>query len=113
MNLTPSPSDLHLHCAAKDRLEKWIPHPESLSCLGTPATLELQERVRAVTLQGWAESTRTTYGAGLLVFHVFCDSREVPEKDRAPANMALISAFISTLAGSLSGKAIHNYIYGI
>jgi site-specific recombinase XerD len=113
MNLTPSPSDLRPHCAAKDRLEKWIPHPESLSCLGTPATLELQERVRAVTLQGWAESTRTTYGAGLLVFHVFCDSREVPEKDRAPANAALISAFISTLAGSLSGKAIHNYIYGV
>jgi hypothetical protein len=113
MNLTPSPSDLRPHCAAKDRLEKWIPHPESLSCLGTPAMLELQERVRAVTLQGWAESTCTTYGAGLLVFHVFCDSREVPEKDRAPANAALISAFISTLAGSLSGKAIHNYIYGV
>ena len=96
-----------------DRLEKWLPHPDSLSILGPPATLELQERVKAVTLQGWAESTRATYGAGLLVYHVFCDSREVPERERAPARAALVASFISALAGSLSGKAIHNYVYGI
>jgi integrase len=75
--------------------------------------LELQERVRAVTLEGWAESTRATYGAGLLVYHIFCDSRGVPETDRAPAKAVLVSSFISALAGSLSGKAIHNYIYGV
>ena len=78
-----------------------------------PETFELQERVRAVTLEGWAESTRATYGAGLLVYHVFCDSRGVPEKDRAPAKAALVSSFISALTGSLSGKAIRNYIYGV
>ena len=71
MNLTPSPSILRPHCAVKDRLGKWLPHPESLTLLGLPATLELQERVKSVTLQGWAESTRATYGAGLLMFHVF------------------------------------------
>ena len=69
--------------------------------------------MKAVTLQGWADSTRATYGAGLLVYHVFCDNREIPEGEHVPANAALISSFISALAGSLSGKAIHNYIYGV
>ena len=113
INLRPTPSELRPHCAAKDRLEKWLPHPESCPFVDSPATLKLQERVKAVTLQGWAESTRTTYGAGLLVYHVFCDSREISEKERVPAKANLISAFISTLAGSLSSKAIHNYIYGV
>jgi hypothetical protein len=110
INLTLAPSVLRPHCAAKDRLEKWPPHPDSLPFLGPPETLELQERVRAVTLEGWAESTRATYGAGLLVYHIFCDSRGVPETDRALAKAALVLSFISALAGSLSGKAIHNYI---
>jgi hypothetical protein len=79
LNLTIALSDLRPHCAAMDRLGKWLPNPDSLSILGPPATLELQERVKAVTLQGWAKSTRATYGAGLLIYHVFCDSREVPK----------------------------------
>ena len=113
MNLTSSPSILCPHCAAKDQLGKWLPHPESLTLLSLPATLELQERVKAVTLQGWAESTHATYGAGLLVFHIFCDSRGILEKDRTPANAALVPSFVSALTGSLSGKAIHNYVYSV
>ncbi|KAN0091428.1 hypothetical protein V8E55_004994 [Tylopilus felleus] len=85
----------------------------TLTLLGPPAMLELQERVKTVTLQDWAESTRATYGAGLLVYHVFCDSREVLEKDHALAKAALVASFVSVLTGSLSGKAIHNYIYGV
>ena len=68
---------------------------------------------KAVTLQGWADSTYTTYSTGLLVYYIFCNSRGILEKDHAPANLTLISAFISILAGSLSGKAIHNYIYSV
>ena len=113
MNLTPTPSELRPHCAAKDQLENWPPHPDSLAFLGPPTTFGLQERVKAITLEEWVESTRTTYGAGLLVYHVFCDSRGIVERDRAPAKAALISSFISALAGLLSGKAIQNYIYGV
>jgi hypothetical protein len=113
INLTPAPSVLRPHCTAKDRLEKWPSHPDSLPFLGPPEMFELQERVRAVTLEGWAESTRATYGVGLLVYHIFCDSRGVPEIDHALAKAALVSSFISVLVGSLSGKAIHNYIYGV
>ena len=53
------------------------------------------------------------YSAGLLVYHVFCDHSKIPKVDRAPASAMLISSFISTLAGSLSSKAIRNYIYGV
>ena len=59
------------------------------------------------------DSTCTIYGTGLLIYHIFCNSREIPEKDHAPTDPTLISAFISTLTGSLLGKAIHNYIYSM
>ena len=113
LNLTPSSSDLRPHCTAKDRLEKWLPHPDTLTTLGFLAASELQERVKAITLQGWAESTRATYGAGLLVFHVFCDNGLVPKMDHAPAKAPLLSSFVSALAGSLLGKTIHNYVYSM
>ena len=38
LNLTPSSSDLRPHCAAKDRLEKWLPHPDTLTALGCYGT---------------------------------------------------------------------------
>ena len=52
LNLTPSSSNLCPHCTAKDWLEKWLPHPNTLTALGFPAASELQERVKAITLQG-------------------------------------------------------------
>jgi hypothetical protein len=61
----------------------------------------------------WAESTHESYGSGLLVFHVYCDSRSIPELDRAPASSVLISAFITFAAGSYSGKTIANYVFGV
>ena len=61
----------------------------------------------------WAESTRESYSSGILVYHVFCDARNVPEELRAPANQATITSFIVSLAGSYSGSTISNYIHGI
>ncbi|KIJ05866.1 hypothetical protein PAXINDRAFT_92842, partial [Paxillus involutus ATCC 200175] len=66
-----------------------------------------------VIAHAWADSTKETYGSGLLAFHVFCDNRNIPESERAPAIPSIISAFISTLAGSYSGSAISNYINGV
>ena len=113
LNLISSSADLHPHCTAKDWLEKWLPHPDTLTALGFPAASELQERVKVVTLQGWEESTHTTYSMGLLVFHVFCDNGLVPKMDHAPAKAPLISSFVSALTGSLLGKTIHNYVYSV
>ncbi|KIN99399.1 hypothetical protein M404DRAFT_155141 [Pisolithus tinctorius Marx 270] len=94
-NLTPRPSELHPACPAKDRLEQWQPHPS------------------VVTLRGWNESTRASYGAGLLVYHVFCDSRNIMEEEQVPADTNLISNFISSLARSYLGKTIQGYIYSM
>ena len=41
-NLTPVSSNLHSHCATKDRLGRWLPHPNALILVGLPATCELQ-----------------------------------------------------------------------
>ena len=112
-NLTPRPSELCLHCPAKDRLAQWVPHPDILQKLGTLAAPNLQDRVKSVVIQGWSEQTRASYGAGLLVYHVFCDSQNISEQERAPAGANLISMFISILSGLYSGRTIHGYIYSV
>ena len=66
--------------------------------------------VYSVIAHTWAESTKETYGSGLLVYHTFCDRKEIPEDQRAPASPALISAFISTLAGSYAASTVTNYV---
>jgi hypothetical protein len=70
-------------------------------------------RIFNVLAHAWAEGTTETYGSGLLSFHVFCDSKTVPEAARAPASPTLVAAFISELAGFLSGSTISNYIAGV
>jgi len=63
-------------------------------------------------IHAWEENTRETYGSGLLVYHVFCDSKGTPESERAPAAQPLLSAFVANLAASYSGGTISNYFYG-
>jgi len=112
-NLTPCPSEFRPHCSVKDRLAQWVPHPITLQRLGTLVAPNLQDRVKSVVLQGWSKQTRASYSAGLLVYHVFRDSRNIPKQERAPASTNLISMFISVLSGLYSGKMIHGYIYGV
>jgi hypothetical protein len=47
------------------------------------------------------------------VFHVFCDTRTIPDEQRCPASPLLIVTFISSCAGSYSGSALANYVFGI
>ena len=61
----------------------------------------------------WADTTRESYSSGILVYHVFCDARDIPEDERAPTNQQIITAFITTLAGSYAGATVSNYICGI
>ncbi|KIJ10595.1 hypothetical protein PAXINDRAFT_33768, partial [Paxillus involutus ATCC 200175] len=56
---------------------------------------------------------KETYGSGLLTFHIFCDAKNIPETECAPAIPSIISAFISTLAGAYLGSAISNYVSAI
>ena len=61
----------------------------------------------------WADSTQEPYGAGILVYHVFCDAKGVPEGLWAPTSQHIISPFVTSLAGSYFSSTIHNYIHGI
>jgi hypothetical protein len=70
-------------------------------------------KIRDVMVHAYAESTWECYGSGLLVFHVFCDSKLIPEEQRAPASHILISLFISEMAGHYSGKTVSNYVHGV
>jgi hypothetical protein len=116
-NLTPRPSPLRPQCLAKDRICLWTP---LMACTplddhGIPINLSESnlQRILEVTSRAYVESTASTYGTGLLVFHVFCDKKDILEAQRAPASLLLLSSFIATLAGAYSGKTITNYLYGV
>ena len=61
-------------------------------------------------LHAWEEDTRVSYGAGLLMWHCFCDAKSIPELGRAPATQALLSAFVAYLASAYSGRTITGYL---
>ena len=61
-------------------------------------------------IHAWEEETRASYGAGLLMWHCFCDSKGVLERERAPAKQSLLSAFVAHMATAYSGKTIANYL---
>lgn len=71
------------------------------------------DRIITVLAHSHAPSTRETYGSGLLIFHVFCDTRAIPEVQRCPASPVLILAFIAACSGLYSGKTLENYFYAV
>ncbi|KIJ52293.1 hypothetical protein M422DRAFT_93452, partial [Sphaerobolus stellatus SS14] len=71
------------------------------------------ERLLTVMSQAWAPGTHETYGAGLLVFHVFCDTRNVPESLQCPASTNLILAFLSTSAGIKAWHTLHGAAWNV
>lgn len=76
----------------------------------SPENIARLERV----LEGaWNDDTRCVYGAGLLVYHVWCDAENVPEESRAPAHTHTILTFISALSGGYAGDTIGNYVAGV
>lgn len=113
--LTPRPSPLRPHVLAKDRLCMWLPDPASDPTPVAPPIISQggADRIRDVLSQSWHDSTRATYGAGLAVFHVFCDRQEVPEHLRCPAPPVLILSFVASCAGFYSGSTVANYAAGL
>ncbi|KAJ6496853.1 hypothetical protein DFH09DRAFT_1252260 [Mycena vulgaris] len=105
-------SPLRPHCLARDRLKLWTPLI-GRSSHGSALTSSDLSRILDVAVNAWAEGTAETYGSGLLSFHVFCDSKAVPEPLRAPAGPTLIAGYISALAGFLSGSTISTYVSGV
>lgn len=82
---------------------------------GCPTNLLASDlnRITDVLTHAWAGSTKEVYGLGLLVFHVFCDKKGIPDEQRAPASPILLQAFVTTIAGSYSGSTISNYFHSV
>ena len=59
-----------------------------------------QERVKEIMIHAWEEDTRIAYGAGLLMWHCFCDEKGVREEERAPAMQDLVLVFMAHLAAA-------------
>lgn len=116
-SLQPRTSSLRPHCLARDRLRLWVPE-SSRPCLDSSgSTVVLSDadldRILCVIAHSHSPNTRECYGSGLLVYHVFCDSRDVPEIQRCPASSVLLLAFLASCAGLYSGATLDNYFYGI
>jgi hypothetical protein len=70
-------------------------------------------QILEVMSHAWAEGTLETYASGLLAWHVYCDSKSIPEEQRVPASSVLITSFLASLAGLFSNKTLHNYVHGV
>jgi hypothetical protein len=115
--LAPIPSPLRPHCLARDRLRIWRPTcaRNTLDSQGRPVNLLPADlaRIADVLEHAFADSTRETYGTGLLLFHIFCDKKDIQDSQWAPACPALLSAFVSVLTGSYASKTIASYLHGV
>ena len=113
-DLTLVPSPHRPHCVAREHLLRWTPHTPETGTSTHPILSDADfNRILSVIDASWSENTKATYGAGLLVFHVFCDSRNIPEIDRCPVSQPLLLSFLSTCAGTYSGNTLSNYTAGL
>lgn len=97
-------------CKAKDRLILWTPvklHAMSITDLLSPSDIK---HVYKVIAQAWADSTKEIYDFKQLAFHIFCNNKNIPELNCAPANPVIICSFISTLVGPCMGSKQICYI---
>ncbi|KAG2049886.1 hypothetical protein BDR06DRAFT_892854, partial [Suillus hirtellus] len=108
---------LHPHCPAKERLYLWNP---SSSCTSydekgkiVPLLPSDLQHICDTMIYAYTKATHETYGLGLLTFHVFCDSKSIPEAQCAPASYILVSSFIMSMASHYSAKMITNYVCGV
>ena len=110
-HLSLAPTPLRPHCMARERLLLWLPLTSRTQTTG-PVSVEDLQRVADVMAWAWAESTLETYGSGLLIYHVFCDVRNMRKLDRAPTSKQLIKSWVAALAGSYSADAVSNFVAG-
>jgi hypothetical protein len=116
-NLTPLPSNLRPHCAARERLTKWKPANgcvvRDMQGKELPLSDEVANRILQVLGMSFAPGTLSAYGAGLLAFHVFCDKHSIEDCQRTPCSTDLITAWISTMAGTYTGASVKNYVAAV
>lgn len=100
------------HVLASDRLFFWTSDAaiqkriQLLSSL-SPADVEAYD-LSLLTLISL--STRQIYGAGLMEWIVYCDSRRIPEHHRFPAEPHHLQAFIASHSGSIGVSKLNNIL---
>ncbi|KAF5386129.1 hypothetical protein D9615_002403 [Tricholomella constricta] len=110
-----TPSPYRPVVPADQRLLLWTtPHSlEAQNALNSQIPVENQSQVYHLLLESLSESTRQSYGAGLLRFTQFCDRLRISENLRMPASDALLSAFIADASSSCSGACVRNWLSGL
>ena len=85
------------------------------STQGVPIPLDQEDvkLIEGVSLNSLQPSTRVSYGAGLLAFHIFCNSKKIDEDLRAPVNLAILQSFVARMAGIYSVSTISGYMAAI
>ncbi|KAJ3964638.1 hypothetical protein EV361DRAFT_41971 [Lentinula raphanica] len=68
---------------------------------------------QSLIADSWADQIKSTYGAGLLRWHQFCDGENIPDEMRMPAPEILITGFVASHAGSVTGSTIRSWLSGI
>ncbi|KAF5376497.1 hypothetical protein D9615_008662 [Tricholomella constricta] len=100
---------------AGQRLLLWItPHSQlARASFDAQIPVDAQSKIFLGLFNSLAESTRVSYGAGLLRFTQYCDRLRIPENLRMPASDILISAFVADTLGSCTGECIRNWLNGL
>ena len=112
IGLKPASSELHPHCLAKIHLQLW--HPLSSHSGEVLALSEANlDHIILVINVSWATGTLETYRAGLLVFHTFCDTCNIPDVQQCPTTPLLIIMFIASCDGSFTGSTLPSDIFSI
>ncbi|KAJ3792071.1 hypothetical protein GGU11DRAFT_750591 [Lentinula aff. detonsa] len=98
-----APSSFRPHVLAKDRIHAWsTPYSESkrttLSSKYSPKIIEWSDKAMSEALK---ESSKTSYGAGILRWNQFCDMMNIPEESRMPADETLLTGFIGYHLGDV------------
>ncbi|EEB87538.1 hypothetical protein MPER_15080, partial [Moniliophthora perniciosa FA553] len=74
---------------------------------------EVLSYAKAATQTALADSTATSYGAGLKRFMEFCDEMGIEESLRMPADATLLSSFVGRWLGEKSGSTVQSWLSGI
>jgi hypothetical protein len=110
-----APSSFRPFVSARDHLRLWhTPHSDSFRT-SVLEDLPVEDVIRLfnVMLISVEPKTRENYGAGLLRFHQFCDSRNIPEHRRMPAPDHLLASFIASWAGKVAATTAQNWMAGL
>jgi hypothetical protein len=110
-----APSSFRPLVPARDRLRRWFaPHSDSFhSSILDELPLADVLTLFDVMLVSIEVKTRENYGAGLLRFHQYCDSRSIPESSRMPASDRLLASFIASWASKVASTTAQNWLAGI